>query len=75
MDMQTSIYMFPIKNGVKGDTLLSLLFNLALEYVIRKVRANHMLLKFNGTHQVILYADDVNLQDQTIYTISFTSPL
>jgi len=75
MDMQTFVDMFPIKNGVKVDALLSLLFNLALEYAIRKVRANHMYLKFKGTHQVIIYGHDVNSQGQTIHTISFISPL
>jgi hypothetical protein len=66
--------MFPIKNGLKGgDGLLPLLFNFALEYAIRKVRENHKLLKFKGTHQVIMY-DDVNLWGQ-IHTISFISPL
>jgi len=75
MDMQTFVDMFPIKNVIKGNALLSLLFNLALEYAIRKVRANHMLLKFNGTHQVIIYGDGVNLQGQTIHTINFTCPL
>jgi hypothetical protein len=54
--------MFPIKNGLKeGDALLSLLFNFALEYAIRKVKANQKLLKFNSTHQIVIYADDVNL--------------
>jgi hypothetical protein len=54
--------MFPIKNGLKeGDALLPLLFNFALEYAIRKVKANHKLLKFNGKHQVVIYVDDVNL--------------
>jgi len=67
--------MFHIKSGLKGDVLLSLLFNFALEYAIRKVKTNHKLLKFNGTHQVIIYADDVNLQGQSIHTISFTGPL
>ena len=68
--------MFPIKNGLKeGDALLSLLFNLALEYAIRKVKANHKLLKFNGTHQIIIYVDDVNLQGQSVHTISCISPL
>ena len=53
--------MFPIKNGLKGGgALLSLLFNIALEYAIRKVKANK-LLKFNSTHQVVIYGDDVNL--------------
>ena len=68
--------MFPTKNGPnEGNATLLLLFNFALEYAIRKVTANHKLLKFNGTHQVINYGDDVNLQSQSIYTISFTSPL
>jgi len=67
--------MFPIKNGLKGDALSSLLFNLALKYDIRKFRANHMLFKFHGTHQVIIYADDVNLRSQSIHDISFISPL
>jgi hypothetical protein len=44
---------------------LSLLSNFAVEYAIREVKANHKLLKFNGTHQVIIYTDDVNLQGQT----------
>jgi hypothetical protein len=68
--------MFHIKNGLKeGDALLSLLFNFAVEYAIRKVKANHKLLKFNGTHPVIIYAHDVNLQGQSIHTMSFFSPL
>jgi hypothetical protein len=68
--------MLHIKNGLKeGDALLSLLFNFAVEYDIRKVKTNHRLLKFNGTHQVIIYTDDVNLQGQSIHTISFIIPL
>jgi len=47
--------MFPIKNDLKEeDALLSLLFNVALKYAVTKVKANHKLLKFNGTHQVII---------------------
>jgi hypothetical protein len=68
--------MFPIKNGLKeGDALLPLLFNFVLEYAIRKIKANHKLLKFNGTHQVVIYADYVNLQGHSIHTISFISTL
>jgi hypothetical protein len=51
--------MFHIKNGLKEDVLLSLYFNFALEYALRKAKANHKLLKFDGTHQVVIYADHV----------------
>jgi hypothetical protein len=42
---------FPIQNGLKqGDALSPLLFNFALEYVIRKVQEHQMGLKLNATH-------------------------
>ena len=54
--------MFPIKNGLKQeDALSSLLFNFALVYVIRRVQVNQNSLKLNGTHQLLAYADDVNM--------------
>jgi len=35
-------------------------FNFALEYNIRKVRVTQDELKLNGTHQLLVYVDDVN---------------
>jgi hypothetical protein len=61
---------FPIENGRKqGDDLSPLLFNFALEYAIRKVWENQMRMEMNGTHQLLAYADDVNLLRDNIDTI------
>jgi hypothetical protein len=67
---------FPIQNGLKqGNVPSSLLFNFALEYVIRKVQKNQVRLKSNGTHQLLAYAVDVNLLGDNIDTIKKTQKL
>jgi len=54
--------MLSIRNRLKrGDNLLSLLFNFALEYVIRSVQVNLDGLKLNGTHLFLVYFDDINI--------------
>ena len=61
---------FPIENGLKqGDALSPLLCNFSLEYVIRKAQATNLELVMNDIHQVLAYADDVNLIGDDIRTI------
>jgi hypothetical protein len=62
---------FPIQNGLKqGDALSPLIFSFALAYAIRKIQENQLGMKLNGTHQLLAYADDVNLLGDNIDTIT-----
>jgi len=62
--------MFPIKNCLKeGDTWSPLLFNFALENGFSRVHLNQDDLKLNGTHQLLVYADDVNILGRSVHTI------
>jgi hypothetical protein len=61
---------FAIQNGIKqGHALSPLHLNFALKYAIRKVQEHQMEPKLIGKHQLLVYADDVNLLGDSIETI------
>jgi len=65
---------FPISNGLKqGDALSLLLFNVALEYATRRVQINQNGLKLNGTHQLLVYAHDVNVLVGSVHAVKINA--
>jgi hypothetical protein len=41
---------------------------LALQYAIRRVQVNQDVLKLNGIHHPLVYADDVNILGGSVHT-------
>ena len=57
-------------NGFKqGDALSPLLFNCVLDYAIRRVQVNQDGLKLNGTHRLLVCADDTNVLEGSVHTV------
>jgi len=46
-----------------------MLFNFTLEYAIRRIQVNQNGLKLNGSHEILAYADDVNILGGSIHTL------
>jgi hypothetical protein len=62
-------YGFLNRNCLKqGDALTPLLFNLAILFTVRRVQVNQDGKKLNGTYQLLVYADDINILVESIYT-------
>jgi len=53
----------------QGDVLSPLLFNFALENAIRRVQVNQDGFILNGTHQVLVYAGDINILGGSVHAI------
>jgi len=76
LDYECLSNMFPIKNGLKqGDALLLLLLTFALQYAIRRVQVNQGGLKLNGAHQLLVYANDINILGGSVNTTKKTQEL
>jgi hypothetical protein len=62
--------MFPIRNVLKqGNALSPLLFNFAVEFAIRRAQVNQNGLKLIGTHQLLIYAENVNILGGRVHNI------
>jgi hypothetical protein len=50
-----------------------LVFNSASEYAIKRVQVRKDGFKLNGTHQLLVYAEDINILGGSIHTIKKNS--
>jgi hypothetical protein len=48
---------------------ITIVFSISSEYIIRNVQENQVGLKLNGTHQLLVCADDGNLLGDDIIAI------
>jgi len=62
------------RSGTNRWLIATVSDNFGLEYAIRKLQGNQKVPKLNGTHQLLLYSDDVNLLGETTSTKEKTIP-
>jgi hypothetical protein len=55
----------------RSDALSPLILNFVLHRAIRRVQVIQDGLKLNGTHQLLVYADDINILGGSVYTLTF----
>jgi hypothetical protein len=48
---------------------IALLFNCAFEYAIRRIQVSQDGLKLNGTHHILIHADDVNIFGENVHVV------
>jgi hypothetical protein len=56
---------FPVQSGLKQGDALSPFFQSVLKYAIRRIQENEKNLKLNGAHQLLAYADVINIVGKT----------
>jgi hypothetical protein len=62
--------MFLVRNCLKeGDALSPLLFTFPLEYTFRRAQVNQDGLELNGTHQLLVCTDDVNMVGGSVHSV------
>jgi hypothetical protein len=55
--------------GKQGDALSPLLSNFTLDYAINRMQVNQEGLIVNGTHKLIIYANDAYMLAGSIYAV------
>jgi hypothetical protein len=61
---------FLIQNDLKeADILLTLFLNFSFQYSVRKCQKNQEAQELNGTHQLLIHTDDVNVLGENINTM------